>query len=121
MSRILSIALIALYALTLSQAYIPHVNYWMNHDYIAANLCENKDQPELHCDGKCQLQKEIKSSTEDQQEGQEVSLRLMVEFLQPLSTIQVGYFIINQKHDFPFCSAQIVPGYLSSIFHPPRV
>ena len=34
--------------------------YEINKEYIAANLCENKDKPELDCCGKCVLKKELK-------------------------------------------------------------
>lgn len=33
----------------------PVVEYIMNYDYIVNVLCENKDKPELQCDGKCYL------------------------------------------------------------------
>ncbi|EDO25943.1 predicted protein, partial [Nematostella vectensis] len=33
--------------------------YEINKDYIAAELCENKDKPELQCAGKCYLKKQI--------------------------------------------------------------
>lgn len=34
--------------------------YWLaNRAYIAATLCENKDKPQLHCNGKCYLKKKI--------------------------------------------------------------
>lgn len=36
------------------------VGYWLaNRAYIAANLCENRDRPDEHCDGKCYLKKKI--------------------------------------------------------------
>lgn len=34
--------------------------YHLNRDYIARVLCENRDKPELHCDGKCFLAKKLK-------------------------------------------------------------
>ena len=33
--------------------------FYLNQRYIAENLCENRDQPELHCDGHCQLRKAL--------------------------------------------------------------
>ncbi len=33
----------------------PVVEYIVNYDYISNVLCENKDKPELKCDGKCYL------------------------------------------------------------------
>ena len=31
--------------------------FYLNQRYIAENLCENRDQPMLHCEGHCQLRK----------------------------------------------------------------
>ena len=33
--------------------------YCMNKEYIAKNLCENRNKPALHCNGKCQLMKKM--------------------------------------------------------------
>lgn len=38
---------------------VPLVEYAVNYDYISAVLCVNKSNPELHCNGKCYLKKEI--------------------------------------------------------------
>lgn len=37
----------------------PIVNYVANYDYIATVLCENKDKPELQCNGQCYLMKQL--------------------------------------------------------------
>ena len=37
----------------------PLVEYAVNYDYISEVLCINKSNPELHCNGKCYLSKEI--------------------------------------------------------------
>lgn len=34
--------------------------YFWNKSEIAAKWCENRDQPRLHCDGKCYLTKQLK-------------------------------------------------------------
>lgn len=44
---------------------MPVYNYVVNYDYIVENLCENRDKPELSCNGKCFLAKEL-SNTEKQ-------------------------------------------------------
>jgi len=33
--------------------------FYLNQRYIAENLCENRGQPLLHCDGHCQLRKAL--------------------------------------------------------------
>lgn len=35
------------------------VNYIVNYNYIVTVLCENKDKPEMQCNGKCHLTKEL--------------------------------------------------------------
>ncbi|WP_080777741.1 hypothetical protein [Chryseobacterium phocaeense] len=48
--------------LTLYMAFrplIPLVEYAVNYDYISTTLCVNKSKPELHCNGKCYLSKEL--------------------------------------------------------------
>ncbi len=44
--------------------WIPHLEYQINKKYIAENLCENRNKPEMHCNGKCHLKKQIKKAAE---------------------------------------------------------
>ena len=38
---------------------VPLVEYAVNYNYIKDVLCINKNKPELHCNGKCYLSKEL--------------------------------------------------------------
>jgi hypothetical protein len=40
--------------------------YQLNKDYIARVLCENRDRPELHCNGQCYLAKRLKAQQDKQ-------------------------------------------------------
>jgi hypothetical protein len=52
--------------LLLAKPILPVLDYWVNYKYIANELCENQDQPELECNGKCHLKKELaKAATEE--------------------------------------------------------
>lgn len=121
MSRVLSIALIALYGLTLSQAYMPQVNYWMNRDYIASVLCENKDKPELECNGQCHLKKQIKEQSDKEKEGEEVSERLMVEFIRAIDEFAV--VVEDETHEIipSYYCDNLDAGVKQGIFHPPKL
>ena len=44
----------------------PYVEYILNQDYIAEFLCINKDKPELQCNGKCHLVKEIEKQQQQE-------------------------------------------------------
>ena len=58
--------------LMLARPAIPFMEYIINYDYIVKELCENKEKPQLKCNGKCHLKKELaktaaveKNSTSD--------------------------------------------------------
>ena len=119
MSRILSIALIGLYALTLLQAYVPHFSYWINRDYVATVLCENLDKPELQCEGKCHLEKEIHQLDHEQQEEKAISFNLMVEYFQPIVQFTFKRFISEAKEPNFHYLERTFRKYLDSVFRPP--
>ncbi|MCF4101421.1 hypothetical protein L1I30_07070 [Gillisia sp. M10.2A] len=45
--------------LFLFQPIFPLVDYAFNYEYIATELCENRDRPELSCNGKCYLMRSL--------------------------------------------------------------
>ena len=45
---------------------LPVVEYVVNYEYISKVLCVNKDKPMLHCNGKCQLMKELAKASENE-------------------------------------------------------
>lgn len=50
---------------------MPVVEYIINYDYIVKELCENKARPEMHCNGKCHLMKELAKAAEQQKQESE--------------------------------------------------
>jgi hypothetical protein len=44
----------------------PVVEYLVNYEYISTVLCENKDKPQMHCNGKCHLMKELAKKAEEE-------------------------------------------------------
>ncbi|MDN4165022.1 hypothetical protein QWY31_05880 [Cytophagales bacterium LB-30] len=43
---------------------LPFAEYALRKEYIAQNLCKNKDLPELQCEGKCYFMQQLKKSQE---------------------------------------------------------
>jgi hypothetical protein len=72
------------------------VNFYLNQKEIAENECENKNRPEMHCNGKCYLAKKLKKadadleSQKDKQEGSFSNLKI----------IEGGLFIPFTLDDF---------------------
>src|SRR5690606_11774041 len=61
----------------------PLMEYVANYDYIVEVLCENRDRPQLNCDGKCYLAKQLAKEQNDRGENPFGEQRSKVEF-QPL-------------------------------------
>lgn len=40
--------------------FVIEADYFINIGYIVKNLCENKEKPKLHCNGRCYLAKQLK-------------------------------------------------------------
>lgn len=57
------------------------VSWKLNQTYIAENLCINKNKPEMKCDGKCHLQKQLKSIEDKSDTEKDASLPLKLKNL----------------------------------------
>lgn len=44
----------------------PVIEYAVNYDYISKALCVNKGNPQIHCNGKCYLMKEMAKESESE-------------------------------------------------------
>ncbi|CAM2962614.1 hypothetical protein CHFL109739_10080 [Chryseobacterium flavum] len=45
---------------------VPLVEYAVNYNYIVKVLCINKSRPEIHCNGKCYLSKELAKTNDSE-------------------------------------------------------
>jgi hypothetical protein len=107
---------------TFSQVVIV-AQFYANKDYIAKNLCENRNKPMMHCDGKCCLKKRLAKEGKNQA---------------PSPTSQkseqaVTLFYADNKFEItPFVAVAISNHYFNrndlrtsafhhSVFHPPAV
>ena len=92
-NQVFGIFFYLLYLLAMVRPLIPLMEYYANYDYIANELCENKDKPFLECNGKCYLLKQIKKANhEEHKHNQEAPSIDLQEY--PISTIEI---IANAK------------------------
>ena len=54
------LCLILLWLFPLGMRISLMMHYRLNKTYISQNLCENRNKPEMKCDGKCYLKKRLK-------------------------------------------------------------
>lgn len=104
----------------------PLVDYAINYDYIVDNLCENRDKPEMQCNGKCYLTKQLAEETAGKEKN---------PFSNKSTSSEIPQFIISEKiPEFKFCfcarTSSLETGYksnlnsslfISKILHPPQL
>lgn len=60
--RALAVFFLLLYTLAMVRPFAPYVEYAWNKKEIAATLCENRNRPEMHCNGHCYLMKRLRAA-----------------------------------------------------------
>lgn len=103
---------------------IPVVDYVVNYEYISTELCENIQQLEILCNGKCYLAKEISKTLDDNQKPADktVSVKLMDVFnLNSIAEIQVEIPIKIQKEIIYNYLAEYEFLFSQSLLKPPLV
>jgi hypothetical protein len=95
---IFSFLLVVIVLFQLRQLFIVG-HFFIYQDEITAEFCENKDKPELKCDGKCHLKKELATEEleiENPSKNEENSHSFKVLLFNAMSFIE--------EIDFCFCS-----------------
>lgn len=89
MTRAVAILLIFCSLSVCLSAFIVNIGFEMNRAYIATEFCINKDQPQLHCNGKCYLMKKLKQAEEKEQKQAHELLKIQLQ--QPLANLRVEF------------------------------
>lgn len=111
--------------LYLFKPILPVASYIIQYDYIVNELCVNRDTPDLECNGKCHLKKELaEASSENQEHGKNYKFPVFeqVIFCEALESFPI------LKISSPFKKQQIISveslyafNFLNYIFQPPTI
>jgi hypothetical protein len=96
------------------------INFLANQEFIAQNLCENIEKPELECHGKCYLTKKLKE--DEKQKGNDKIVQSEVILYVDSKSVEIvsEQFFITEKEKLYFnLLEKKVNGFSSDIFHPP--
>ena len=111
--------LLALSSSQFSRLFI-YAGFELNQNYISSTLCENRDKPELHCNGKCYLMKKLKQAEEKEQKQERQAQKTQIQeavVVKPLVFKQYAFAVINLH--IP-SSTGMPQNIKNSIFHPPQ-
>ncbi len=105
----------------------PLIMYYANYDYIAAELCKNRDRPILECNGRCYLNTMMENL--DPQPVNEMPKSTVPLNMSdyPISTLDFYAYKSSNLEDSEklltpiFNKHFVISEYSDAIFHPPRL
>lgn len=98
-------------------------DYYVNTDAYAVN-CENKARPELQCNGKCQMAKELKKQEEKDQQipGNDGTVKTMNSLFTKSGFASVPDIILSDiQQEFPVIHNCYTRDISLPVFHPPTL
>lgn len=99
-------------------------SFELNQKYIAEKLCENKDKPWMHCNGRCYLMNKVKQAEDNEKKQESKDLRnsfQVIWYMQPAAQQQRAALDadIAQRLKTHYAYAYNNQ-YNASIFRPPK-
>jgi hypothetical protein len=112
--------IIAIIGSSFSRFFI-YAGYQLNKNYIATKLCENRNRPWLHCNGKCYLMKKLKQAEEKQNASERETQKNLVQESLCNDTPDVKFYTqLLQVIAIPNNRIDLPKGY-NVIFRPPQL
>ncbi|WP_299058966.1 hypothetical protein [uncultured Polaribacter sp.] len=109
----------------LSKPLLPILEYAAFYDYIKTELCINKDVPELKCNGKCHLAKQLAKVADTEkgnEKNQSFSIEIPVVYFQDTNLNYAFHLLKEENTKIQSSLNQIYKfQYLNTVFHPPLV
>lgn len=124
--RLLTYTLITSLLLQLFSREVIVMSFQLNRDFIAKNLCVNRNRPQLNCNGKCYLAKKLKDQheREDRETTERIqNMPVLALFCTDLFSFAFADAIGDATSSLPVSYYQQLPyaAPLQGIFQPPRV
>jgi len=98
-----------------------YAGFEMNRSYIATKLCENRNKPWLHCNGKCYLMKRIRQAEDKQNSAERESQKNLVQEAYCEARYEVKFYTrLLQVIPIPNNRIELSQGH-NTIFRPPQL
>jgi hypothetical protein len=98
-----------------------YAGFKLNQNYIASKLCENRNRPWMHCNGKCYLMRKIKQAEDKQNNAERESQKNLLQGAYFETKTPAKFFTrIIQIIIIPDRLIVLPPGH-NAIFRPPQI
>lgn len=123
MKRFITYLFLGAFLLHAASRIVVYFNFWFNQDFIAENLCENREKPQLECNGMCHLKKELNKDDERKQQDnkQQVEVMLFIPSESSYEIEKTEFFLIERQRNYSSVLSQKTIEFHSSVFHPPII
>lgn len=98
----------------------PYVDYVLNYEYISTVLCINKDKPEMECNGKCHLVKQVSEQQSEDLKTFPIQIKDYPIGFVNLFSIQKNKMVVLQSFHKFFYHKNYSFLHEFSVFHPPN-
>lgn len=119
--HLITVFFLLLWLCQLSGRYFIMFEFYLNQAYIAKNLCINRSNPQMHCNGHCQMKKKLREEDKQNQENPEHRAENKSEPFVPcidIAAIQPACVtVVNSFHTPQTIGSPVDLSY--TIFHPP--
>ena len=124
--QLLTYTLVASLLLQLFSREVIVMSFELNRDFIAKTLCENRDRPQLNCDGKCYLAKKLKAQhdREDRETTERIqNMPVLALFCADLFSFTFADAPGDEPSALPasYNQQSLYAAPLHGIFQPPRI
>lgn len=108
--------------LSLQGLLVVQTLFILRQDYVIENLCENREQVDLDCEGVCYLTEQIALAEQKRQERQTAGLELLLTFHLYAPAGPSVSDAPSADHAFPLAPyTPVLDGPSASLFRPPRL
>jgi len=119
--RLTAFLLIACLVCSSFSRFFVYAGFELNRHYIATKLCENRNKPWLHCNGKCYLMKKIKEADDKQAANERETQKNLLQQTYFETAGQVKFFT-KMIGIIPIQNQRIyLPQGHGAIFRPPQL
>tara|TARA_B100000683_G_scaffold33104_1_gene28999 strand:- start:9099 stop:9479 length:381 start_codon:yes stop_codon:yes gene_type:complete len=121
--RLVCIFLLVAIAYTQSSKMIVYFSFKINQDYIAKELCENREIPKMKCNGKCYLAKKLQEQEQEEKEKAPLEQRIKLDVLF-YSKGSISSIPALHQHEPKTCfvktNSELLIGFLTKPLQPPQ-
>lgn len=96
------------------------LNYEMNKNSIAEKYCVNKNKPQIHCQGKCHLVKQMKEEDEKESLPQSRTEKYEVQLFLESEEYSIAFLPASLRLFTSYKEKKTITQ-VFSVFHPPRL